>query len=154
MFKHGSHQFLFTGDLEAEGEEKLAEKYDFDQVKLYKAGHHGSKTSSTEALLSEIRPEICVVTCVAGTDEYTSAKEIQFPSQPFINRISKYTERVYVTTIGDPNYTNGQDYLPMNGNIIVSSSESGVSVNCSNNNTLLKDTAWFKENRSPAYWAA
>ena len=45
MFHHGDRQFLFTGDLEKEGEEKLAQKYDFTQVELFKAGHHGSPTS-------------------------------------------------------------------------------------------------------------
>ena len=44
-FYHGSRQFLFTGDLEKSGEEKLAERYDFTQVELFKAGHHGSSTS-------------------------------------------------------------------------------------------------------------
>ena len=29
MFHHGDRKFLFTGDLEESGEQKLAEKYDF-----------------------------------------------------------------------------------------------------------------------------
>ena len=42
----------------------------------------------------------------------------------------------------------------MNGNIVVTSDREGVTVQCSNNNTLLKDTDWFKENRNmPEAWA-
>jgi hypothetical protein len=41
----------------------------------------------------------------------------------------------------------------MNGNVIVSSNGSNVDVACSNNNTLLKDTEWFKNNRTcPENW--
>ena len=41
----------------------------------------------------------------------------------------------------------------MNGNIVVSLVNGEVKVECSNNNTLLKDTTWFKENRRcPIEW--
>ena len=41
----------------------------------------------------------------------------------------------------------------MNGNIVVTTKYGDVSVNCSNNNTILKDTDWFKKNRTmPAAW--
>jgi hypothetical protein len=38
-------------------------------------------------------------------------------------------------------------FTSMNGNIVISSSPNGIIVNCSNNNTILKDTEWFKKNR-------
>jgi hypothetical protein len=48
---------------------------------------------------------------------------------------------------------NANGYQSMNGNIVVSSSGGDVSVNCSNNNTLLKDTEWFIKNRiMPDAW--
>lgn len=153
MFKHGDRSFLFTGDLEAEGEEYLAEKYDFNQVELFKAGHHGSKTSSNDILLNEIKPKICVVTCVAGTDEYTDTIANQFPTQAFIDRISKHTDKVYVTSFGNNPYVENSEYYSMNGNIVVSSTDTMVSVKCSNNDTLLKDTEWFKNYRTcPTAW--
>jgi len=41
----------------------------------------------------------------------------------------------------------------MNGNIVFTCSDGVVSVNCSVNNTLLKDTEWFKKNRTtPEEW--
>ena len=61
LIRQGDNAFLFTGDLEAEGEEKLVERNTLPRVKVYKAGHHGSKTSSSTALLSVIQPEICCV---------------------------------------------------------------------------------------------
>ena len=45
------------------------------------------------------------------------------------------------------------EYQSMNGNIIVSSNKKKVAVAGSNNNTVLKDTDWFKENRTtPEAW--
>ena len=53
-------------------------------------------------------------------------------------------------------YTNGNSYVDMNGNIVViSDAEDGVYVECSNNNTKLKDTDWFKKYRTwPSYGKA
>ena len=169
MFYHGSRQFLFTGDLEKEGEEYLAQKYDFSQVELYKAGHHGSRTSSNECLLSEIKPKICVACCCAGSVEYTDNLDRTFPTQDMINRIAPYTDKFYVpitieieqtkgadtpNDTSDDDYDNVGDYIVLNGNIqVISDAETGVYVSCSNNNTLLKDTEWFKKYRTtPNAW--
>lgn len=144
MINQGDKHFLFTGDLEKEGEEKLVEYNDLPVVEVFKAGHHGSYTASTDALLSVIKPKIVCVCCCAGSDEYTDNLDNMFPAQAFISRICKYTENVYVTTIVSDNELG---FTSMNGNIVVTSNNSGVSVNCSNNNTILKDTEWFKKNR-------
>lgn len=151
MFNQGDKHFLFTGDLEEDGEKHLADFYELPEVELFKAGHHGSKTSSTEVLLSEIKPKIVCVCCCAGTDEYTDNKENQFPTQAMVDRVANYTDKVYVTSLGDDSVAEG--YVSMNGNIVVSSDRRGVTVNCSNNNTLLKDTEWFQANREmPEAW--
>ena len=63
----------------------------------------------------------------------------------FISRVCKYTENIYVTTIVSDN---DLGFTSMNGNIVVTSNTTGVSVNCSNNNTILKDTEWFAINRT------
>lgn len=151
MLNQGDKHFLLTGDLEEDGEEKLVEYNDLPEVELFKAGHHGSKTSSNDCLLSVIKPKIVCVCCCAGTDEYSDTPENQFPTQAMIDRVSVYTEDVYVTSLGDESAPNG--FVSMNGNIVVTSNRSGVTVEGSNNNTLLKDTLWFKENRScPEKW--
>jgi beta-lactamase superfamily II metal-dependent hydrolase len=169
MFYHGDRQFLFTGDLEKEGEEYLANKYDFSQVELYKAGHHGSRTSSNTCLLKEIKPKMCVVCCCAGSVEYTDNLDRTFPTQEMIDRIAPYTDKIYVpitidivqvegaatpNDVTDDDYDNQGEYKLLNGNIvIVSDAEKGVYADCSNNNTLLKDTEWFKQYRDmPDAW--
>lgn len=153
MFNQGDKHFLFTGDLEKEGEEYLVQYNELPKVELFKAGHHGSGTSSNDALLSVIKPKIVCVCCCAGTDEYTDTPANQFPTQDMIDRVAAYTDRVYVTSLGDESAEGG--YTSMNGNIVVTSDGSGVSVNCSASNTLLKDTEWFKNNRKmPQEWAA
>lgn len=170
MFYHGSRQFLFTGDLEEEGEEYLAEKYDFTQVELYKAGHHGSKTSSNECLLSEIKPKMCVACCCAGSTEFAKEyHENTFPTQAMIDRIAPYTDKFFVPIYIEVEQIEGMDtpndrsddkfkdvgeYKLLNGNIqIISDAKQGVYAECSNNNTLLKDTDWFKKYRTmPEAW--
>lgn len=159
LFTQGSKNFLFTGDLEKEGEASLVSLNNLPHCELYKAGHHGSKTSSNNSLLSVISPEICCVCCCCGNVEYTQTNENRFPTQDFINRISQYTDKVYVTTLGYIKYNEDNSrwqndgFTSMNGNIVVTSNSTQVLVNCSNNNTLLKDTNWFKENRiTPNAW--
>ena len=150
LLTQGSNNYLFTGDLEKHGEASLVANNKLPKCKLFKGGHHGSPTSSTDALLSVIKPEIVCVCCCAGSDEYTDNPANMFPSQAFVDRIAPYTQKVYVTTMVADN-ANG--YQSMNGNIVVSSSGGEVSVNCSNNNTFLKDTEWFIKNRvMPDAW--
>ncbi len=60
QFSHGERKFLFTGDLEEKGEEYLVQYNKLSQVELFKAGHHGSKTSSNDCLLDIIKPKIYV----------------------------------------------------------------------------------------------
>lgn len=148
LLSQGENHYLFTGDLEKAGEESLVAENDLPQCVLYKGGHHGSPTSSTAALLSAIRPEIVCVCCCCGSTEYTTNMANVFPSQAFVDRIALYTDRVYVTTMVT---TSG--FASMNGNIVVATKDGEVSVNCSNNNTLFKDTDWFKKNRTlPTAW--
>lgn len=141
LFKYNNHNFLLTGDLEKDGEKAFVEHYknkNFPNVDLYKAGHHGSKTSSNAEFLSLIKPSICVASCSAGNPEYTNNYLNVFPTQDFITRISKYTDQVFATSYGMDS-----EEKPLNGNVIVSCNGNETAVACSNNVTLLKDTEWF-----------
>lgn len=160
LFSQGDNNFLLTGDLEADGEASLVSMNDLPHCDLYKAGHHGSKTSSSHTLLNEITPDICAVCCCAGNYEYTQENANNFPTQEFIDRISMHTKDVYVTSIATVEYDSEKGkyvstgFSSMNGNIIVKSKNGRVEVECSNNTTKLKDTQWFKENRTtPEKWA-
>ena len=143
LITQGDNNYLFTGDLESAGEASLVEKNNLPKCKLFKAGHHGSNTSNTKTLIDVIQPETVVATCCCG-DSY------KFPHQEFINNIAVYTDKLYI-----PSYFGSSTFVNLNGNITVSSVDGKtVSVNCSNNNTLFKDTDWFKKNRTmPQSWS-
>lgn len=142
--------YLFTGDLEKDGEKSLVENNgdSLKKVALYKAGHHGSKTSSSTELLEVIQPDIVCVCACAGSTEYTTKNENTFPTQQFIDRVAKYTEEVYVTTLC-LDYKKGE-FTSMNGNIVISSAKGSVAIEkiFSASNLTLFDTEWFKQNRT------
>ena len=137
------YNYLFTGDLESGGEKSLAEKNDLPHCVLYKGGHQ----------------HIAICTC-AGTYEYANKPTAEkpenykntFPTQEAIDRMSKYTDKIYVTSVGilnDDYSTKG--FTSMNGNIVFyfdnKNGASGLKLWCSNNPTILKDTEWFAQNR-------
>ena len=139
--------YLFTGDLEKEGEESLVfMNPDLPKVDVYKAGHHGSKTSSTEVLIDKIQPKKVCVCCCAGSSEYTQKNENQFPTQKFIDVVTKYTKDIYVTTLCED--YKASKFTSFNGNIVVCSGGDDVEVYCSNSTTILPETDWFKKNRT------
>lgn len=148
------YNYLFTGDLEEDGESRLVDNNDLPEVELFKGGHHGSYTASNEKLLSVIKPKNIAVCCCCGSPEYTQNPDNTFPAQAFIDRVSKYTDRIYVTTmaIDVPAIVDGKipsktwNYQSMNGNIVFYF-KNNWKLYCSNNDTILKDTEWFKENR-------
>lgn len=139
-----TYNYLFTGDLEEKGEEYLVRNNTLPEVELFKGGHHGSYTASTEALLSVIKPKNIAICCCCGTTEYTSNPENTFPAQASLDRMAKYTENIYCTTL-ILDYKAGE-YTSMNGNIVFYYNDR-LKLYCTNNNTVLKDTEWFKANR-------
>lgn len=145
--------YLFTGDLEYNGEKKLAEYYEnsdkdfkggLPEVELFKGGHHGSYTASNDVILRMIKPKNVAVCCCCGTTEYGAKKGNEFPAQDFIDRISKYTENVYCTTLVTDN--ENRLFTSMNGNIVFYY-DTKLKLYCSDNSLKLKDTEWFKANR-------
>ncbi len=161
--EEGDKHYLFTGDLEKEGEEYLVKKNNLPKVELFKGGHHGSYTATTNTLLNVIQPKAVAVCCCCGTTEYTSNPANTFPAQSFIDRVSVFTDAVYCTTLSI-DYDNGV-YESMNGNIVFYYSYTTEMIDgekkkvgslklfCSNNTTKLKDTQWFKDNRTlPRHW--
>ena len=153
IIQNNEKYYLFTGDLEESGEASLVTLNELHKVELYKAGHHGSKTSSSNKLLSVIQPKRICVCCCAGSSEYTPKNANQFPTQDFIDRVAPYTEQVFVTTLC-LDYKAGT-FTSMNGNIVIycRREDENITVACSNNTTILKDTDWFKNNRSiPNAW--
>lgn len=56
-------KFIFSGDAEAEAEKRLLDEGLDLKCDFFKAGHHGSSTSNTEELLSEMKPRYTVISC-------------------------------------------------------------------------------------------
>lgn len=155
MFNYNDHHFMMTGDLEEKGEKALADYYDkstpektLPHVDLFKAGHHGSKTSSNKVLLDLITPDICCVCCCAGSSEYTIDNAKTFPTQEFIDRIALYTDNVFVTSAIDSVESKKQGkhvYKSLNGTITISCNGTQIGISATNNIIKLKDSDWFNE---------
>ncbi len=64
---YGERAFLLTGDAETQGEADLLKHYK-NQIKcdIFSAGHHGSSTSNSKALLQAARPTYVVISCGEG----------------------------------------------------------------------------------------
>lgn len=60
---HGNNKFLFTGDIPKEAEEVLISTEKDLKADVLKAGHHGSKYSSTMEFLSKVKPKYGVISC-------------------------------------------------------------------------------------------
>ena len=150
QINQGDRHFIFTGDLEKEGEIMLTQNNSLSPVVLFKAGHHGSNTSNSEEFLAVIQPDIVVVPCVAGSPQYTNENENMFPTQKTINAIAKYTTQVYAPSQAIVSTSGGQTTYTaqsLNGNIVVISDKNEPRVECSVSNMILKETDWFKANR-------
>jgi competence protein ComEC len=66
LLRYGEFSALLTGDAPSEVEEELVARYgERLRVDVLKAGHHGSRTASSDALLEAARPGLAVVSCGA-----------------------------------------------------------------------------------------
>ncbi len=63
---YGDIDMLFTGDAETEVEEELLADKAVIGTEILKAGHHGSDTSSSEAFLAALKPELALISCGTG----------------------------------------------------------------------------------------
>lgn len=54
---------LLTGDASVSSEKYILDNYDLDDIDILKAGHHGSKTSTSIELLKTINPKLVLISC-------------------------------------------------------------------------------------------
>lgn len=66
LFDTEKCDILITGDRSVRGELRLLEQYDIPDVDLLIAGHHGSKNSTGEELLTAVRPETVIISAGRG----------------------------------------------------------------------------------------
>lgn len=108
----GEKSWLFTGDLEIEGEEELIRKYPNLKVDVLKIGHHGSQTSTHDDFLKEMEPQTALISSgennryghphdtvierltEADTEIYRTdidgAVRYKFSQNPYLKRLNKY----------------------------------------------------------------
>ncbi|MGN0685858.1 MAG: ComEC/Rec2 family competence protein [Gemmiger sp.] len=100
MFEAGAFRYLATGDAEGPAEEALVQRYGTDlHATVYKAGHHGSSTSSGEELLSVVRPQAAAISC--GVDN-----EYGHPNAATLRRLQDAGAEIYRTdTMGTITFT-------------------------------------------------
>lgn len=65
---YGDVSFLFTGDAEKAAERALLDAEEEVSAQILKAGHHGSRTSSSEEFLDEVSPTVAVISCAQDND--------------------------------------------------------------------------------------
>lgn len=66
LLKNGKNSFLFTGDAEATAEmDILANGIDIS-ADVYKVGHHGSRSSTSQRFFKAVKPDYAVISCGEG----------------------------------------------------------------------------------------
>jgi len=87
LIEYGGYSLLFTGDISGLTETELF--CSRDNVDIYKAAHHGSKTSSYRLPLSVLSPKYSVIS--AGENPYGH------PHRLAVQNLSDYSDRLFIT---------------------------------------------------------
>lgn len=85
------YDILITGDMTERQERKLVKRYDFPDIEVLFAGHHGSKYSTSSELLEATMPETVII-CV-GENSYGH------PAQEVLERIEAMGAEIYRTDL-------------------------------------------------------
>lgn len=86
----GKHSVLLTGDAETKNEQIFART--LGKIDVLQVGHHGSKTSTSEYLLSQVRPDIAII----SSGRWNPWK---FPHYSVMERLHRYKSVVKNTAI-------------------------------------------------------
>lgn len=92
IMTNGDNSFIFTGDAEKLAEKEMIESGKLQDIDVYKVGHHGSDTSSSEEFLEIIKPDIAVISCGEGNS-------YGHPCDITLENLSRYTDRIYRTDL-------------------------------------------------------
>lgn len=86
----GNVRWLFTGDLEVEGEKALMKNYPKLKADILKIAHHGSNTSTTELFLEHTKPKVAIIS--AGKNNHYG-----HPHQEVVKRLQKFNVKTLRT---------------------------------------------------------
>lgn len=92
LFETENCAILITGDRGSFGEQMLLRNAELPDVDILIAGHHGSKNSTSEALLQTVRPEIVCIS--AGRDN-----PYGHPAPELLNRLEDFGCQIYRTDL-------------------------------------------------------
>ena len=76
LFQRGNCDTLITGDLSADAERQLLADYDLPDLEVLIVGHHGSKYSTCEELLTATAPDAAIISVGAGNSYGHPADEV------------------------------------------------------------------------------
>lgn len=88
---YGDFSMLLTGDLEETGEREILQQGEELSCNILKAGHHGSRFSTTEEWLREVRPQLTLISC--GKDN-----SYGHPHRETLERLKDIGSQVLITT--------------------------------------------------------
>lgn len=106
--QYGYTSFLFSGDAETQSETEILNSGQTISANIYKVGHHGSSTSTTQNYLNRINPSVAVISCGLNNN-------YGHPHQATIDRLKAKGIKIYRTDL--------------QGTIIITTSGSGWLVN-------------------------
>jgi beta-lactamase superfamily II metal-dependent hydrolase len=86
---YGKDLFLFTGDISSKAETQLTNSAELVKADVLKVAHHGSKYSSSEEFLENVRPEYAVIS--VGKNTYGH------PAPEVLQRLKKYDIKILRT---------------------------------------------------------
>ena len=88
LLTDGKHHILLTGDADLSVEYKILPK--LDKIHVLQVGHHGSKTSTGEAFVRHIQPDIALISSSRWNPWH-------FPHQTVVDRLTRHHAQLYNT---------------------------------------------------------
>ena len=121
ILTHNDKKVLLCGDAEKR-EEAYLTSLNIGHVDVFKANHHGSPTSNTNAFLDNITPNYVII-CSSEENKYN------LPKKTIIERFNNYTENVFATFIS--------------GNIMITLKDNDVIVSAEKSLVFVQKSDWY-----------
>lgn len=86
----GNYSFLFTGDMESDAEQEMADSWIDVRADVLKVAHHGSSSSSTKAFIGRVGAEYAVIS--VGEDN-----SYGHPTNEVLKRLSAFGYEILIT---------------------------------------------------------
>lgn len=121
LLTHNDKKVLLCGDAEKK-EEAYLTSLNIGHIDVFKANHHGSPTSNTNAFLDNITPNYVII-CSSEENKYN------LPKKTIIERFNNYTENVFATFIS--------------GNIMITLKDNDVIVSAEKSLVFVQKSDWY-----------